>query len=213
MAEYFSEKEIEKNEDPFEPLNRFIFNFNKFSYDYFLKYIVDAYSLITPDFLERGFINFFHNLQKPYIILNSLLKLDPANAGIVFSTFIINSSFGLFGFFDLTAKDSIKYQNIDLDNVLEFYKFPRGPYLTLPLLGPSSLRGVAALGLSMALRNVTVDYYTNNKSISLHNRDYMSYIILKNLVSIDRASDYIEDIYNNSLDPYSTIKSYYLQHK
>ena len=212
IEEYFPD-EIEKNNDPFEPFNRAIFSFNKFSYDYFLKYIVKAYSFVTPDFLEGSLVNFFHNLEKPYIILNSLLKLEFANAGIVFSTFVINSTIGFFGFFDLTIADNIRYKNVNFDNVLEFYQIPQGPYLILPFLGPSTLRSAVANGAISSSNYQIQQYYLDDSHGYLSQQDYMSYAILKNLVRFDKVSDYIDDIYRNSMDPYSIVKSYYLQRK
>jgi phospholipid-binding lipoprotein MlaA len=207
MEEYFSE-EVEDDSDPFESFNRAIFAFNRFSYDYFFKHAVDVYSFVTPNFLERGFVNFFHNLEKPYITLSSLLKLDPENAGIVFSTFMINSTFGLLGFFDLTSSENIKYKSINFDDVLGFYQIPKGPYMILPFLGSSTLRGTVVLGLKSRLNYHTQDLYLEDN----YNR-YVSYAVLKNLTSLSTVSEYVDNIYNNSMDPYSTIKSYYLQRK
>jgi len=213
MNEYFNEEAQEKeNNDPLESLNRKVFAFNKFTYEYGLKYIIDAYEFITPDFLERGFKNFFTNLEKPYVTIVSLLKMDPNNAGIAFSTFIVNITFGLFGFMDLTSQDGIVYDKVGFDDMLGFYKIPKGPYLVLPFLGPSTLRGAAASGLGYSFNIYTKNTYLEGDLLT-KDKNYISYMILKNLVKLSGFSNHIDDIYNNSIDPYVILKSYYMQRK
>jgi phospholipid-binding lipoprotein MlaA len=128
--------------DPLEPLNRGVFAFNDTVDKYALKPVATAYKKVLPSPIQTGVHNFFGNLTDAWSGVNNLLQ-GKGNAGVDdISRFVINSTFGVLGIFDVAG---VPKHNEDLGQTLGYWGVPSGPYLVLPLLGPSTLRDTAAL--------------------------------------------------------------------
>lgn len=147
-ADDFLDEEFEETiltNDPLEPINRAIFSFNDAAYTYVLDPIGDGYTTVTPEPVRGGISNFFTNLKFPIRFVNSVLQGKVARAGQETGKFIIDSTAGFFGFFDVSS--SIDELNDvpaeDLGQTLAVWGIGDGPYLVLPLLGPSTLRDAA----------------------------------------------------------------------
>ena len=136
MAEY----------DPFESFNRVMFDFH-FGVDRFLfKPIARGYTWVTPDPLERGVSNAFDNILEPRNVINDLLQAKFRQAGVDTSRFVINTTVGLLGLFDVAAKVGLeKAEGEDFGQTLASWGVPDGPYIFIPFLGPSSARDGASL--------------------------------------------------------------------
>ena len=128
------------DDDPLEPMNRAIFEFNEVVDDNVLKPIAKGYKYITPDPVEIGISNFFSNLGEVGTITNDLLQLKFTQAGKDTMRFILNSTLGLFGIFDVATPLGLSKNKEDFGQTLGFWGIPDGPYLVLPFLGPSSFR-------------------------------------------------------------------------
>ncbi len=128
------------NQDPFEPVNRVVFTFNDFLDKWLLKPAATAYKAVMPEFAEKGVRNFFGNLGEVRNLVHNTLqgKLD----GSAKSTgrFLINSTVGIGGLFDVASKIGIPLEREDLGQTLGSWGINSGPYLVLPFVGPSSLR-------------------------------------------------------------------------
>ena len=209
MDEYFIDQK-EENNDPFEKFNRTIFKFNEFSNEYFLQYIVKIYDFIMPEFLKTGVNNVITNIQKPLVLTNSLLQGKANNATAVFSSFLINSTIGIFGIFDIASDKEIFYQQLNIDSSLSHYGIPRGPYIMLPLLGPSTIRGVFSLTLNSFAGYYFYDFIFHKESDFIKVKNSIEYHILKNIAHLNNISFAIDGIRQTSMDPYITIKNYYL---
>ena len=128
--------------DPLEPLNRGVFAFNDTVDKYALKPVATAYKKVLPSPVQTGVHNFFGNLTDAWSGVNNFLQ-GKGNAGFEdMSRFVINSTFGVLGLFDVAG---VPKHNEDLGQTLGHWGVPSGPYLVLPLLGPSTLRDTAAL--------------------------------------------------------------------
>lgn len=131
-------------QDPFEAVNRLVFKFNDFLYLNVFSPVAVTYDSITPDPLEKGLSNFFDNLKYPVRLAGNLLQGKWGGATIESGRFIINSTFGLAGFarpsdsFSLLESPPVE----DVGQALGSWGFDEGPYLLLPVLGPSSFRGL-----------------------------------------------------------------------
>jgi len=127
-------------QDPLEPVNRAVFTFNDTLDKWLLRPTAVVYKAVMPEFAERGVRNFFGNLGEVRNVVHNTLqgKLD----GTARSTgrFLINSTVGIGGLFDVASKIGIPVQREDLGQTLGAWGINSGPYLVLPLLGPSSLR-------------------------------------------------------------------------
>ncbi len=131
--------------DPWEGMNRRIYNFNtKFDRYVFLP-VVNAYEFILPDFVETGISNFFSNIGEISNLTNSLLQLKPKPTFTAVSRFVINSTIGVLGVWDPATKMGLYELEEDFGQTLGRYGVGDGPFLVLPILGPSNLRDSTGL--------------------------------------------------------------------
>lgn len=131
--------------DPWEKMNRSIYNFNtKFDRYLFLP-VVSLYQTLLPDFVETGVSNFFSNIGEISNFANSVAQLKPDSSVNTLVRFFFNSTLGLLGFVDVATPMGLSEQEEDFGQTLGHYGVGEGPFLILPLFGPSNLRD--ALGL------------------------------------------------------------------
>jgi phospholipid-binding lipoprotein MlaA len=130
--------------DPIEGLNRGIYHFNAGFDRYVFLPIVRAYEFVTPDFIEDRISNFFDNLSEVTTFANALLQLKGETAGRAATRFVVNSMFTA-GLFDLAGARGIAQIREDFGQTLGHWGAGDGPYLMLPVLGPSNLRDTTGL--------------------------------------------------------------------
>ena len=129
--------------DPFEDYNRFMFDFNEGFYDNIMEPVVQEYRDMVNEDVRMAISNIFDNAMAPLKLVSSFLQGDLDKTGRVIGRTIINTTIGLGGMFDVADKAfDINDVNEDLDQVLGSYGVPTGPYVVLPLFGPSSVRNV-----------------------------------------------------------------------
>jgi phospholipid-binding lipoprotein MlaA len=128
------------NDDPFEGINRGIWNFNEALDDNFAKPVAEAYDTITPTFVQTGITNFFKNINEVDNTINQLLQGKPILAINDFTRFLINSTIGLAGLFDVASSFGLERHREDFGQTLGKWGVSQGPYLMLPILGPSTPR-------------------------------------------------------------------------
>ena len=127
--------------DPFENINRSIFNFNQTLDDYFLRPIAKFYVAVTPDPVERGISNLFSNLNEITNASNNLLQGKASQASINLGRFTLNTTLGVAGLFDVASSMGLKEtEEEDFGQTLGKWGVPAGPYIMLPFLGPTTLR-------------------------------------------------------------------------
>ena len=142
-----STEERNSAKDPFEGFNRAMYTFNDKMDRYLLKPLAKGYRAITPKPVSRGISNFFSNLRDPGIMLNNLLQGKPKQAGSDLGRFLVNTTLGIAGLFDVATKMGLDKHNEDFGQTLAQWGVGDGPYLVLPFLGPSNLRDGAALSV------------------------------------------------------------------
>ncbi|MBP7189334.1 MAG: VacJ family lipoprotein [Thiopseudomonas sp.] len=133
------------NEDPWENTNRAIFRFNDAVDRWALKPIAKGYQKITPDVVEDGIHNVFRNVGEVKNLANNVLQLKLHDAGVDTARFMFNSTFGVLGFFDVATKMGLQRNDEDFGQTLGSWGVKSGPYVVLPLLGPSTVRDSIAL--------------------------------------------------------------------
>ena len=149
----------ESENDPLESINRVTFTFNDYLDRYFLKPVSKGYQFVTPDFAEEGISNFFDNLNEPWNILNNLLQGKPKDAGSDSLRLLVNTTVGLFGFIDIGSRIGLDKHDEDLGQTLGAWGVESGPYLVLPLMGPSTVRdGLARIPTSYVSVKEEVDH-------------------------------------------------------
>ncbi|MBP8884029.1 VacJ family lipoprotein [Ectopseudomonas oleovorans] len=127
-------------EDPWESFNRPIFRFNDTVDTYALKPIAQGYRAVTPQFLEDGVHNVFGNIGDVGNLANNLLQGKLHNAGVDTGRLIFNTTFGVLGFFDVAKHMGLRKNDEDFGQTLGVWGLSSGPYLVIPLLGPSTVR-------------------------------------------------------------------------
>ena len=129
--------------DPWEPMNTGIFEFNRQVDRFVLKPVAKGYDFILPDMVQVGVSNFFYNVRFVPRFLNNVFQGKVKGAGIELGRFLINSTVGVAGFFDVAKKIDLVTPEEDLGQTLGFYGVSPGPYLVLPFLPPFTVRDFA----------------------------------------------------------------------
>jgi phospholipid-binding lipoprotein MlaA len=131
--------------DPLESWNRRVYHFNyRFDQWVFLP-LVDGYRYVTPTLVQRGVSNFFSNLGEVPSLLNSLLQFKGKRSLQTSARLLFNTTLGVAGLWDPASRMGLPKQREDFGQTLGVYGVPAGPYLMLPLLGPSNLRDTGGL--------------------------------------------------------------------
>ena len=198
--------------DPFENVNRIIFEFNDFVFSNALQPLVDAYTAITTDAVEEGASNFFHNLRYPVRLVSNILQCRFKGAWIETGRFAINSTVGIVGILT-PADDCVSFGPIeseDVGQVLGAWGIGEGPYLVLPFFGPSNLRDLAGLVGDRAINPIKepfsmIDDWDWEWQLATSATDYIS-----------RRPQIVErykQLKGSSIDPYSSSKNGYTQYR
>lgn len=139
--------------DPLESMNRAVFNFNEMVYDNVFDPVARGYKRVTPDPIELVVGNFFSNLNEVVVITNSVLQLNYESALASSARLLVNTTFGIFGMIDIASDISavsdinLSKRNEDFGQTLGRYGVGSGPYIVLPLLGPSSVRDTVGIAV------------------------------------------------------------------
>lgn len=137
----------EKSPDPWQKMNRAIFNFNEVTDVYVLAPTARGWAFITPHFFHVAIRNFNDLILMPTILFNDVLQLEGEHAMQDLGRLMFNASFGLLGLIDVATYMGIPQNDADFGQTLGYWGVPSGPYLVLPLFGPSTVRGgVGRLG-------------------------------------------------------------------
>lgn len=146
----YYEDEI-RNPDPWEPMNRAVFRFNDTLDTYALRPVAKGYDRVMPQFLNDGVSNVFNNLGEPKNLLNNLLQGKVHDASVDLARFLMNTTVGVVGVFDVATRMGLQRNDEDFGQTLGAWGMESGPYLVLPFFGPSTVRdagGFAAEGLA-----------------------------------------------------------------
>lgn len=135
--------------DPYENFNRKVFAFNDAVDRNALKPVAQGYKAVTPELVQTGVGNFFDNLSDLWTGANNMLQ-GKAVAGLSdFGRVLINSTVGVGGLFEVASKAGLPKHDEDFGQTLGYWGVPSGPYLMLPLLGPSTVRDAGTVPLEM----------------------------------------------------------------
>ena len=190
--------------DPLEPYNRAMHRFNTDLDNAFLKPIATGYKKIVPDPVDKGVTNVFNNLADIPSAVNNLLQFKLSRAGNDVGRVLINTTVGILGVIDVASNMGLPSYKEDFGQTLGSWGAEAGPYIVLPLLGPSSLRDTVALPVDIAL-----DPLFNLE----RNRIYWGVIAVR---LIDKRADLLtatKVLEEAALDPYVFIRDAYLQRR
>jgi len=193
--------------DPFEGFNRGVNSFNQKLDKAVIGPLARGYNSAAPNFVQKRVTNFTNNLSEPVNFGNELLQLDLDDAGRSLGRFIYNSTFGIAGLFDFAAKEpDLQYQKEDFGQTLGTYNVPAGPYLVLPVLGPTNFRdmvGRAGDIIANPVRRINF----NGETETVVGINTASFLTLR--ASQDERLQTIRD----SVDPYINLRTLYNQNR
>lgn len=204
----------ESDDSALEGYNRAMFTFNSVADYYVIKPVAKGYRAVTTNFIRERVHNFFENVKEPASIINHSLQGNFSDSGNSLGRFVVNSTLGLLGTFDVASGWGMKKNKTGFDNTLASWCVPDGPYIVLPFIGPSTPRatvGLAADTLSDPI--YWADYYTH---FGDKWEGYSFYYGLTALgfVSLREANiELLDNLTANSVDPYATIKAAYIQNR
>ena len=175
--------------DPWEPMNRRIYIFNAIFDNYVYLPVVRGYEFVLPVFARKGVTNFFNNLTEVTNLMNSLLQFKFVKAVNTFGRICINTTVGLGGLIDVaTINDGIPREEEDFGQTLGFYGLGPGPYLVLPILGPSDLRDTAGLAVDTVVYSLMVKELIDLTGLGSPEDDIVNYSLTA-IYAIDKRSN------------------------
>lgn len=196
--------------DPLEPMNRGIFQLNRALDTWFLRPLAIMYREFLPPPFQRGIHNFFNNLRTPVVLANDLLQGEMERAGTTVARFLINTTLGVGGLDDPATELGWVDHDEDFGQTLAVWGVPGGPYLMLPILGPSNPRdGVGRVVDSFILDPVS--WWVRSDT----DRAWIGYT-RAGLTAVDKRAriyEEFEELEKSSLDLYASIRSLYRQHR
>ncbi|MEM7679659.1 MAG: VacJ family lipoprotein [Pseudomonadota bacterium] len=201
----FSAQAAEEMSDPYEGINRAVFAFNEKADDFVINPALTAYRFVVPHPARTGVSNFLFNLKAPVRFGNQLLQGDISGAGNELFRTIVNTFIGL-GLFDVAAHEGYAAEHEDFGQTLGVWGVPHGPYMVVPLIGPSSMRdyvGYAVDGLADPLRLWAFNVDKSGRFYTIAISDYVN---LRN-----ELKDILDELEASSIDYYAAVRSSYLQ--
>jgi phospholipid-binding lipoprotein MlaA len=190
--------------DPFELLNRLIFNFNEMIDTLVLDPTANFYLATFPQPIQNNVSSFYLNLAVPLTAVNQLLQGDFSGSVISVMRFVTNVVLGFGGVVDIATEFDMPNANEDFGKTLGFYGGREGPYLVLPIFGPSNVRD---------LIGKTADYYIDPTTKIVRKEKYLVLSAGKLIYIKSYNYNLLNNLRSNSLDYYTTIKSLYTQNR
>lgn len=168
--------------DPWEGFNRSMYNFNYRLDKYFLLPVVRGYEFVTPGFAQKGVTNFFNNIEEVRNLTNSIFQLKGKESLTTLGRFLTNSTIGIGGLFDVATPMGMPVHREDFGQTLGHWGVYPGPYLVLPLFGPSSLRDGSGIVVDASIRSAIIS------GTGLDNIDHWGtiYTVLVAMEAIDK---------------------------
>lgn len=194
--------------DPFESSNRRVFAFNNAVDDAVIHPVVKGYRAAVPKPARTGFSNFLRNLKSPVTFANQLLQGDVDGAGDVVVRTAVNTLIGVGGIFDIAGREGIEYEQEDFGQTLGVWGVGHGPYLVVPVLGPSSLRDYAGYAVDSLADPLRWYLFNTDQEWLYYTKVGADYLVLR-----ESLLDVLADLEHSSIDYYAAVRSTYYQRR
>lgn len=200
--------EFRETNDPIEPANRVFYAVNNGIDTYLLKPVAQGYKAVLPDAVRSHIHNFLENFSNPVVLASDVLQAKPVRAGDTLMRLLINTTIGVGGIFDVATDWGWPTHEGDSGMTLALWGLPEGPYLFLPVLGPSSPRDAGGFGLDYAVSPTSWIGLGPGLQAASYAKSGVSAVDSRAAVLDD-----LDKILAQALDPYATIRSLYRQHR
>lgn len=192
--------------DPFEGFNRKVFGFNEGLDKHVIGPITTGYKAILPQPIRKGMSNVSKNLREPITFLNEILQADFKDASDSVGRFMVNSTVGLGGLIDVAGNARPTPPREDFGQTLATYNAPQGPYLVIPILGPSNVRDVFGRVADRALTPFTWTDFDGEQALRLSSG------VASGLQTRITSEPFLDNI-RSSADPYVNLRGLYTQNR
>ena len=193
--------------DPIEPINRAIFSFNNVADRVILEPIAKGYKKL-PSPVQSGLSNFLSNLRTPLVVVNQILQGQGENAVQSTGRFLVNSTAGIFGLFDVADRIGLEEKEEDFGQTLATWGVGDGFYIVLPLFGPSNLRDTTGMVMTMITDPMNAYFVSEGEAWLVPMRTAAN--------AVDQRSKIIDEVNalrDNSVDYYAAVRSSYYQNR
>jgi phospholipid-binding lipoprotein MlaA len=201
--------EYRANHDPFEPLNRRTFAFNLFVDRVLIKPVAEGYRKALPARARDAFRHFLDNLNEPLVFVNTVLQGRLPDAGTTGFRFLLNSTFGIVGFIDVATPQKLPKQVGDFGQTLWRWGLPGGPYLIIPVFGPTNPRDGIGSGVDLYIDPFR--YIARKQSDP--NLMSGSRVVADGIDKRSRSIDALDEMQRESVDYYASFRSFFRQHR
>ena len=192
--------------DPLEPMNRAVFSFNETLDDYVVKPVAQAYKFILPQMVRTGITNFFGNIGDVFVAVNNLLQGKPKDAASDVGRVVVNTTVGVLGLIDVASDAGLEKHKEDFGQTLGVWGISDGPYLVLPVFGPSNFRDTVG-----EVFDVKTDLVQSSKHLSVETKNEITGLrVVNRRANLLDASELIEEA---AFDKYSFTRDAYLQRR
>ena len=210
--EDYGEDDEEPIADPWEPWNRFWFDFNDTLLLKVIKPVYNGYDAIMPDPFQRGLSNFHYNLKAPIRIVNRLLQGEFAQMWVEIGRFMVNSTLGCGGLFDVVSQKKVLVpysdKGADFGTTLATWGFGEGIYIVWPFLGPSTVRDT----FGMAGDEAASPFFWGSRPIGpVHVWATTTTDLTLRQNDIGRKIETYESLVNSAVEPYSAVRDAYVK--
>lgn len=197
--------------DPLEKVNRFNYKVNEKADKYAVRPVAKGYDKVVPDRVQASVSNFFDNIGQPVTMANSLLQLKWGKFNQSLGRFMVNTSFGVGGLFDVATKLNVPNPDEDFGQTLGYWGLGAGPYIYLPLLGPSDGRDLVGSAVDQFAN--PIDYLDEFDEID-DDYPWVPYA-LRGLEGINLRASLLgfDQTLQQQFDPYAFVRSYYLENR
>lgn len=189
-------------QDPIRPFNEAMFSFNLGADEYVIHPVAKGYHAL-PEWFRYGSSNFVSNLSEPLSAVNSLVQLDFQSFGTSLFRFLLNTTFGLGGVRDFAGENGLAKNKQTFNQTFSHYGVDTGPYIVLPLLGPSSARDVTGR---------VGDWFADPLNYYMTTWESVGEGAAQGIITRDQNAAIIDQLYYESIDPYTATRAAYLQH-
>lgn len=202
--------EYELNNDPLEPTNRVLYQVHTGIDTVVLRPAAEFYRFLIPQPVRGGVRNVLANLRSPVILLNDALQGDHHRAATTLARFLMNSTFGIAGIFDVAKEVGLPGHTEDFGQTLAVWGVGEGPFIFMPLLGPSNPRDLAGFGVDIAANPITWAVREGDSTAEALGWTQTGLTVLDTREGLIET---IDTVNQTSLDPYATLRSAYRQRR
>lgn len=199
--------EFQQNNDPAEPTNRFFYRVNDGIDTYVFRPVAVAYRAVVPGAVRRPVHNLLANISSPVIFANDVMQAKPRRAGDTMMRFLINTTAGVGGLFDVADSLGYPQHNTDFGVTMALWGVGEGPFLFLPVLGPTNPRDAGGFAGNIALDPLTYASFGGSAALG-YSRYGLSAVDAR-----ERVLDPVDQVKRTALDPYATFRSLYRQNR